>query len=52
MTGFLDDSIDDPDEQGHPDVNSAPQRRRSPMEGGSIHIVVGKSEHFSRMSLR
>ena len=26
-----------------PVVNSAPQRRRSPVEGGSIHVVVGKT---------
>ena len=25
------------------EVNGAPQRRRSPMEGGSIHVVVGKT---------
>jgi hypothetical protein len=24
-----------------PVVNSAPQRRRSPVEGGSTHVVVG-----------
>src|ERR1700693_526404 len=33
------DSSGDPDEQAHPVVNSAPQRRRSPVEGGSTHVV-------------
>ena len=33
----------DPNESPHPVVNSAPQRRRSPVEGGSIHVVVGKT---------
>jgi hypothetical protein len=32
-------SSGDPDEQAHPVVNSAPQRRRSPVEGGSIHFI-------------
>jgi hypothetical protein len=27
----------------HPFVNSAPQRRRSPVEGGSTHVVVGET---------
>jgi len=35
----------DPDERGHPLVNSAPQRRRSPMGGGPIHVNV--DEHGS-----
>jgi hypothetical protein len=39
------DSSGDPDGQGHPVVNSAPQRRRSPVEGESIHVDV--DEHGS-----
>src|SRR5713101_2617819 len=27
----------------YPLFNGAPQRRRSPVEGGSIHVVVGKT---------
>jgi hypothetical protein len=32
-------ALGDPNELAHPVVNSAPQRRRSPVEGGSIHRV-------------
>jgi hypothetical protein len=35
--------IRSPNERCHPVVNSAPQWRRSPVEGGSIHVVVGKT---------
>ncbi len=38
MNGGFGDSFGDPDERDHPDVNSAPQWRRSPMEGGSIAL--------------
>ena len=33
----------DPNNSAHPPVNSAPQRRRSPVEGGSTHVVVGET---------
>ncbi len=32
--------VKDPNEKAHPVVNSAPQRRRSPMGGGPIHVNV------------
>src|SRR6267142_7243506 len=35
----------DPDKLAHPVVNGAPQRRRSPMGGGPIHVNV--DEHGS-----
>ena len=38
-------SSGDPDERVHPVVNGAPQRRRSPVEGESIHVDV--DEHGS-----
>jgi hypothetical protein len=37
--------IGDPNERAHPLVNGAPQRRRSPMGGGPIHVNV--DEHGS-----
>ena len=32
----------DPDKRTHPDVNSAPKRRRSLVEEESTHVVVGR----------
>jgi uncharacterized protein (TIGR03118 family) len=40
-SGNLLGTLQDP--SGNPIVNSAPQWRRSPMEGGSIHVAVGKT---------
>ena len=35
--------VKDPDELAHPVVNSAPQRPRTPVEGGSTHVVIDKT---------
>ncbi len=46
------DSSGDPDEQAHPVVNRAPQRRRSSKGGGPIHVnpiscrIKEHSEHY------